>query len=182
MVMFRRSYRNVCATVSTVALLAVPGVAMAQQNSTVFPWQSGYSGRASRMETFYGPSYGPAPLVSPSTAQPAPAGISFGPVITPAVPSITVPDAGYVSAGTPSSPRALLVARVPANARVWIEGTPTTSTGSLRRYVSPALTPGVDYRYTVRVEWTEDGKTVTRTETVPVHAGQTADFSIGATR
>jgi len=60
---------------------------------------------------------------------------------------------------------------VPASARVYFDGTPTTQTGPSRDYVTSGLTPGVPYRYTVRVEWQEGGRTVERSRTVSFMAG-----------
>ena len=61
--------------------------------------------------------------------------------------------------------------QVPAGAEVWFGGPKTMQTGSFRRFVSPPLTPGRDYAWTVRVRWTEDGRTIDRTRNLSVRAG-----------
>src|ERR1700694_5924038 len=38
--------------------------------------------------------------------------------------------------------KALLIAHLPENARLWFEGEPTRQTGDLREFLSPPLTPG----------------------------------------
>ncbi len=65
---------------------------------------------------------------------------------------------------------------VPSEASLWIEGQPMTNqSGSFREFVSPPLTPGVNYTYTVRASWQEDGREVSQTRSVPVHAGERHD-------
>jgi uncharacterized protein (TIGR03000 family) len=61
---------------------------------------------------------------------------------------------------------------VPANAKVFVNGKPTTSTGALREYISRGLEPGYQYNYEVRVEVVRDGKTVADTKTVALRAGR----------
>jgi uncharacterized protein (TIGR03000 family) len=64
-----------------------------------------------------------------------------------------------------------LVAHVPENARIWVGDRATTSTGTLRMFDSPPLTPGKRYTYTVRAAWVENGKLVSETHAFPVKAG-----------
>jgi uncharacterized protein (TIGR03000 family) len=59
---------------------------------------------------------------------------------------------------------------VPANAEVWFEGAKTTSTGSVREYQSPPLSPG-RYTYHIRARWTENGRDITQTKNVTVSSG-----------
>jgi uncharacterized protein (TIGR03000 family) len=61
---------------------------------------------------------------------------------------------------------------LPANAEVYVEGQKTNLTGTDREFVSPPLTPGKKFVYTVRVRYTkEDGKVVDETRKVRVSAG-----------
>ena len=64
-------------------------------------------------------------------------------------------------------------------ARVWFDGTNTTSMGSERLFNTPALTMGSAYSYQIRASWMQDGREVTQVRTVSVTPGQTAmvDFS-----
>jgi uncharacterized protein (TIGR03000 family) len=59
----------------------------------------------------------------------------------------------------------------PANAEIWIDGTKTTSTGSVRNYQSPALEPGTRYAYEVEARWNENGQEMKQTQRVAVTAG-----------
>jgi uncharacterized protein (TIGR03000 family) len=67
--------------------------------------------------------------------------------------------------------KALVTVKVPADARLWFDGHPTTSTGAVRQFSSPALTPGRRYAYEVRARWKEHGREVTQTRQVVVTAG-----------
>jgi uncharacterized protein (TIGR03000 family) len=68
---------------------------------------------------------------------------------------------------------------VPPDAQIWFDGTPTTQTGSVRSFDSPPLTPGRRFTYEIRAQWREDGRDVTQTRRVAVHAGDavTVDFT-----
>lgn len=67
---------------------------------------------------------------------------------------------------------ALIMAHLPADARLWFQDRPTTSTGRVRYFESPPLAPGKRYTYTARVVWHEQGKWVSKTVKVPVRAGE----------
>jgi len=60
--------------------------------------------------------------------------------------------------------------RVPADARVWVDGEPTTSTGPVRQFQSPPL-PSGRYDYQVRASWRDSGHEVTQTRQVEVTPG-----------
>jgi uncharacterized protein (TIGR03000 family) len=67
---------------------------------------------------------------------------------------------------------ATIVVSLPADARLTIDGSPTTSTSARRVFVSPALEPGKTYHYTLRAEVTREGKPVSMEERVAVQAGR----------
>jgi uncharacterized protein (TIGR03000 family) len=71
--------------------------------------------------------------------------------------------------------RAQITVSVPADAEIWFEGTKMTSTGSVREYQSPPLTPGSRYTYDIRARWTEKEHEVTQTQQVEVSAGARVD-------
>jgi uncharacterized protein (TIGR03000 family) len=73
---------------------------------------------------------------------------------------------------------ARLMVRLPADATLSIEGSPTTSTRGVRSFISPPLQPGRDYLYTLKAEVMRDGKRVERTKDVSVHAGQQSEVTI----
>ena len=72
---------------------------------------------------------------------------------------------------------ALLTVNVPNQARVVVNGIPTRSKGSQRRYVSKGLTPGFSYTYEVKAEANVDGKPVVQTKTVQLRAGEQANLA-----
>jgi uncharacterized protein (TIGR03000 family) len=77
---------------------------------------------------------------------------------------------------------ARVTVRVPEDAEIWFEGSKTTSTGAVREYRSPSLTPGNRYTYEVRARWTENGREVTQTQNVAVTAGARVTVNFPAPR
>lgn len=66
----------------------------------------------------------------------------------------------------------LFVAHVPEDAELWFEGEPTAQRGTVRLFESPPLELGKKYRYTIRLQWTEESRKVSQTGLVRVHAGE----------
>jgi uncharacterized protein (TIGR03000 family) len=64
-------------------------------------------------------------------------------------------------------------------AKVWFENEATKQQGTDRLYSSPPLEKGRPYYYTIKASWMENGREVSREQTVPVRAGQqvVADFN-----
>jgi uncharacterized protein (TIGR03000 family) len=81
-------------------------------------------------------------------------------------PSIVSPDAAPAQADS----TAHVTVSLPANAELWFDGAQTTSTGPVREFQTPPLTPG-QYTYEIRVRWTENGHEVTRTHKIAVSPG-----------
>jgi uncharacterized protein (TIGR03000 family) len=104
------------------------------------------------------------PLPAAITALPAKYTISVTPVPK---------EAGKVDAD-----RIVLMGHVPKDALVWIDGDPTTSTGTERFYKSPPLTTDTELHYMIRVAWAEDGHWVSKESSIPVKAGQMQCFFI----
>src|SRR5262249_29968432 len=102
---------------------------------------------------------------------------SYGDGATSAVPSAGDYQAFYPPATdtAPSDTSAHVTVTVPAGAQVWFDDHPTTTTGSVRRFDSPALKPGSHYSYEVRARWNENGHEVTQTQKVGVAAGAHVD-------
>jgi uncharacterized protein (TIGR03000 family) len=67
---------------------------------------------------------------------------------------------------------ARITVQVPAGAKLWVDGKPTTQTGAVREFVTP---PSLDlrrtYQYTLRAQWEENGQPVTRERTVEFKSG-----------
>jgi uncharacterized protein (TIGR03000 family) len=89
--------------------------------------------------------------------------------------SVTPPAASYQSfypsATAQPDNRAFITANVPADAQLWFDGKATTSTGPVREFHSPSLTPGQWFTYEVRASWNDNGHEVTQTQQVEVTAG-----------
>ena len=69
-----------------------------------------------------------------------------------------------------------------ANAKLWIEGQEMTSQGLERAFISPPIDPGSRYVYTMRAQWSENGKTKDETRQVRVAPNDrvTVDFTAPA--
>jgi uncharacterized protein (TIGR03000 family) len=82
---------------------------------------------------------------------------------------------------TPAPANAVTIQmHVPSDARVWIDGDATSQTGANREFVSPAVAPGQDYVYHIRVQWDANNKTQESTRDVLVHAGERINLDFGA--
>jgi uncharacterized protein (TIGR03000 family) len=78
---------------------------------------------------------------------------------------------GYSAFPAPSDSRALVTVIVPASAKVWFDGTATVSTGPVRQYSTPPLTPGRQYTYWARARWNENGREMNQLQPIDVTAG-----------
>ncbi len=77
---------------------------------------------------------------------------------------------GYVRYTLPDEPARVDV-QVPVGAELWFDGQRTSQGGADRVFHTPPLEKGRSYHYEVRARWTEDGKTIEQTQSVPVTAG-----------
>lgn len=75
------------------------------------------------------------------------------------------------AASQETSRRAVLHLRLPAEARLSVEGRATKQTGSVRHFYSPTLKPGKSYHYTFEWTYHKDGKTYKVTKRINVYAG-----------
>src|SRR5262249_4147045 len=91
--------------------------------------------------------------------------------------SATPPAATYQSYYPPATgmeqtgSMARVTVNVPADAKGWFEDKLMTSTGAVRQYDSPPLTPAAPYHYAIKASWNENGHQVTQTQQVEVTAG-----------
>jgi uncharacterized protein (TIGR03000 family) len=68
---------------------------------------------------------------------------------------------------------------VPADAKVYLAGQQTSSTGPVREFATSKLTAGDQWAdYVVRVEIDRNGRTLTKEQTVSIGAGETRQLSI----
>ena len=105
------------------------------------------------------------PPAIPAPAEPPPASVNENPGL-----SLNRTTATASTAGTGPA-RATVVVRLPADARLFAEGTPLTLTTAERTFVTPVLPGGGEYGYTFRAEYARNGETITQTRTVGVRAG-----------
>jgi uncharacterized protein (TIGR03000 family) len=73
---------------------------------------------------------------------------------------------------------ATITVSLPAEAKLFVDDTLTSSTSGVRTFESPALAIGAEYNYTLKAEIVREGKTVTATKQVAVRAGQLTSVAI----
>jgi uncharacterized protein (TIGR03000 family) len=142
----------------------------------------GYYGSGGYRTSYYGGGYYGTPTYGmgyyPSTPFYSSGGSYFAPNVIVQTPATNVRQSFYMdpNAANVASMRVL----VPnASAQIWFDGAATTQTGTERIFVSPTLTPGSKYYYTVKARWNDNGQTINRERRVEVQPGQsmtTVDF------
>ncbi len=85
-------------------------------------------------------------------------------------------DMGMAMASTEAP--ATIVVTLPNDARLTIDGTPTSSLSDRRVFVSPSLPMGRDYHYTLTAKVTRDGRPVTIEKKVTVRAGEQTQVTL----
>ena len=80
----------------------------------------------------------------------------------------------------PDSNSIVFTVNVPADAKVFVNDRPTTSTGVRRQYKSTGLEPSGVYVFQVRVEFIRDGKPVSEEKVVQLTAGQAGSLAFEA--
>lgn len=78
----------------------------------------------------------------------------------------------------PDTNRATIIVHLPAAARLIVDGKPTQSTSSVRRFVSPPLSTGENHYYIFKAEMDRNGQTVTTRKRVDVMPGQTENVHL----
>jgi uncharacterized protein (TIGR03000 family) len=126
----------------------------------------GSSGGGSSGGTYYYSPGVPMMPVDPSMAPPAGA-----PEAAPA----PTPAPGTSTSNTRAD--GLLAVSVPQDAKIFVNGQATSSTGDMRQYVSRDLQSGYNYSYEVRAEVVRDGRTVEQVKKVDLRAGETANLA-----
>ena len=81
----------------------------------------------------------------------------------------------YTPASTTVDNSATVQIHVPANARVWFDNNPTKQSGTMRLFYTPQLDAGKPFKYSVRVQWDDNGNTMEKTKEIEVRAGQQTD-------
>jgi uncharacterized protein (TIGR03000 family) len=67
---------------------------------------------------------------------------------------------------------ATIVVSLPADAKLMVDGKPTSSTSETRTFVSPRLDPSKIYYYTLKAEIVRDGQTLVLEKRVDIQAGR----------
>lgn len=154
------------------------------RGTQLLPWANGYSFPYAPGYGFYTPYvpvaypvYYPYPAAAPlatvnavpaNTAQPA-LGSSYPqpePVPAPPKEIAARPDI------------AEFTLEVPENAEVWLEGVKMKQGGAQRKFLSPALKPGVRYAYEVRIAWVDKGRQVSVTHQLSLRAGDRSRLTV----
>lgn len=117
----------------------------------------------------------PGPVVNPMPTQPMPMDPMPGAPVDPNAAPMPGADTLPVlpNASRANSGSATLTVNVPADARLYVNGSATISKGANRKFVSRGLTAGYDYTYEVVAEGLRNGQPVRETKTVTVRAGDT---------
>jgi len=104
----------------------------------------------------------------------------FGGYAPPAMmPPAVIPEAPKEKGKTSADAApATIVVKLPAEAKLMVDGNATVSTSARRVFVSPALDRGTEYFYTLQAEIVRDGKVETRTAKVAVRAGEESKVEI----
>lgn len=144
-------------------------------------WGSGY--RAS-VAVNYGPysspgvvRYAPPPPPAPQPQASQEAGYQEGGGAAgeqPAAESIGAPEE-QAKAPAPAT----IVVRLPAGARLTVNGKASRSSSATRKFVSPPLEPGKDFHYTLKAEMDRAGRPVSVRTRVAVRAGEEKRVVLG---
>jgi uncharacterized protein (TIGR03000 family) len=115
-------------------------------------------------------------------------GVDMTPVDPSVAPPAGAPPAGVVppapapgpAPGSPTSTMrtdGLLSVTVPDDAKIFVNGQPTTSLGDVRHFVSRDLQPGFNYTYEVKAEAIRGGRMIERVKKVDLRAGESANLA-----
>lgn len=127
----------------------------------------------------------PAPATIPGTAVPGPPpSIPYAPPEAAPSPMILAPErssglrpAGFGATFTSqggTGTRATVIVRLPADAKLYADGTALRMTGSERKFVTPELPGGMEYTYRFTAEYERNGEVVSVTKKVAVRPGGSA--------
>jgi uncharacterized protein (TIGR03000 family) len=89
----------------------------------------------------------------------------------------TASNTGYATP-SPQVHVAYLNVKVPAEAKVYLQGQQMTLTGTERRFVTPELAEGKQHSYTVKVEVVRDGRTFSKSTSATVRPGQEVEIAV----
>lgn len=84
----------------------------------------------------------------------------------------------YFNPGMNQGNAARIIVRLPADAKLTIDGEPTQSISNVRVFESPPLEQGKTYHYTLRAERRRNNQTETASKTIEVRAGQPTQVTL----
>jgi uncharacterized protein (TIGR03000 family) len=90
---------------------------------------------------------------------------------------------GYYNSSTAASSKkrsAVINLRVLSDAKVWFDQSQMKQTGTMRSFESPPLDVGSEYAYHIRIQSKRDGKDITETRQVTLHAGDVINLTLGS--
>jgi uncharacterized protein (TIGR03000 family) len=123
----------------------------------------------------------PPPIGDPGMAVPPADGTILPPALgAPGIPPLNPPPALNEERTSPN--QAQFVVRLPANARLVVEGTVIPGSGPIRVFVTPPLEPGKEYVYDLAIELDRSGKIIRDQQTVRFQAGKTANVTFSEPR
>jgi uncharacterized protein (TIGR03000 family) len=134
----------------------------------------GFSGYYGSMFGCNGNCYGGA-LFFPATSAIIPTPALPGVAVVP----VTVTSQNHEHHAAPAAAPARFTVRLPAEAKLFVEGQASTLTSDTRTFETPALRPDRNYAYALKAEMIRDGKVVVESREVIFQAGKdvTVDFS-----
>lgn len=139
------------------------------RHSPYYPWPGyrGFGNSPYYLPTypygFYGsvdPYYGEPPVPDEPGVRPPGSGREQPPRVPP--PPLPAPR---------SLRTATIEVQVPADADVFLEGVKMKTPGTIRRFKTPPLQDGEAYVYEIRATWKENGREISQTQLVDIHAG-----------
>jgi uncharacterized protein (TIGR03000 family) len=132
-------------------------------NNGNYPTGSFYGYTGSYSDSYPGDAYSEVPLENSSNGYVPSGGL---PLQYPP-PSDSEPNPAAAPTATPAD----VTVNVPASAEVWFDGRKMTSTGSVRNYQTPPLSPNQRYSYNVKARWEENGREVVQNQVISFAPG-----------
>jgi len=87
-------------------------------------------------------------------------------------------DGEHLRAPKEAEVKAELTLHVPANAKIWFDGEPTSQKGTKRVFTAPELPAGREYTYHVKVEWRHGTRKLHRSGHLAFRAGERVSLSL----
>jgi len=97
--------------------------------------------------------------------------------------SLAAGDRSSLSFTASEAPKTSLTLHVPADAKVWLAGNATSSSGTTRQFQTATLAPGQSWKnYEIRVATVVDGREQVVSKVIDLAAGQSVELSLDPTQ